>query len=391
MSPAAYAITAHAMASALGRTTDEVVAELRAGRSGLSPWGSAQGLPFETWFGHVPGDLDALPASLAAFESRQARLTLHVLRQIEAPVRAAVARWGADRVAVLLGTTTGGVSETEARHAAFVAHGHFPDGYQMARQHVQHAAADMAAAWLGVKGPVMAQATACSSSTKVFGTARRLLDAGVVDAVVAGGVDTHCQMTLLGFHGMEVTTHERCRPFAEGRTGINLGEGGAWVLVERQGEALAWLRGVGESSDAFHMTQPDPDGAGVLAAMSQAIAASGCEAGDVDLVHPHATGTAYNDLSEAKAIAACLPHRPLVIATKGYTGHTLGAAGALGVSTSLVCLSQGWAPASLTTWPLEPGIDLHLEPQTVHRAFQRALVVSAAFAGHNAAVLLEAA
>jgi 3-oxoacyl-[acyl-carrier-protein] synthase-1 len=385
-----YAITAYAAACALGATTAEVVTGLRAGRSGLVRLGRDDGLPFETWFGALPSEPVEPAPPLGPWDARQARVALHVVAEVEDAVRRAVARWGSHRVGLVLGTTTGGVSETEDVFAAYVRDGRFPPGFDFVRRHAQHAAGEVVAARLGLAGPRVASVSACSSSTKAFGTARRWLDAGVVDAVLVAGVDTRCRMTLLGFHALEVLSSERCTPFGAGRRGINLGEGAGFVLVERDGDARGWLRAVGETSDAFHLTQPRPDGAGVHDAMAAALAASGLRPEQVDLVNPHATGTPYNDAAEARALAALLPHRPPVVATKGYTGHTLGACGAIEAVMCLVSLEQGWAPAALTG-PLDPDCDVAVPTAPIEGRFRVALNVSAAFAGHNAAVVLEGA
>ncbi|MCB9665116.1 MAG: beta-ketoacyl-[acyl-carrier-protein] synthase II [Alphaproteobacteria bacterium] len=387
-----YPVTAWTVACALGADTAAVRETLRAGRSGLQPVGEARGLPFDTWFGALPvEDLPALPAALAERDTLQARMAAHLTSGILAAARGAVARWGADRVGVILGTTTGGIADTEARYPDWTPEAGFPDGYDLARQHAMQATSEVVGALVGATGPRWAQSSACSSSTKVFGSARRLLDLGVVDAVLVGGIDTWCRFTQLGFRSLEVLSSRRCAPFAADRDGINLGEGGALVLLERQGEARAWLHGVGETSDAHHMTQPHPEGAGLGAAIRRAVLASGISARDVDLVQAHATGTPLNDRAESLAIARELPHGPLVVGTKGYTGHTLGACGAVEAALCLLALEEGWCPGTLTRAPLDPELAVRVSPDPVTQRFRYALNLSAAFAGHNGAVLLEAA
>lgn len=382
-----YPITAWSMCSALGHTTAESIASLRTGESALQPAGEALGLPFPTWVGTIPGRLPPVPEALLPWDCRQIRAALHSLAQLDGAAEAAVQRWGADRVAVIIGSTTGGMADTEVDYpVARLETG--DDPYRLRTRHLLHLTADVLAAQIGAAGPVLVQSSACSSSTKVFGTARRLLDLGVIDAAVVGGVDTQCRFTLLGFQSLKILSETRCRPFSLERDGINLGEAGALVVLERHGTPRAWLGGVGETSDAYHMTHPRPGGTGLQAAIHQALAMTGLNPAAVDLVNAHATGTQHNDLAEAAALAATLPHRPPVVASKGYTGHTLGACGALEAVLCLVALEEGWAPPSITEGETEPGIEVTRE--RVERPFKVALSLGAAFAGHNSAVVLEA-
>lgn len=389
MSARPYPITALSTASALGRTDAEAMQQLHAGVSGLRPRGHDLGLPFTTWFGEVPGELDALPDRLAAYDNRQARLLQHLAEPLRDALDRALSRWGPSRVGLALGTTTGGIGATEQRFPAWPDAAPPPGWFT--EQHNLHVTADLAAQLTGAAGLVLVQSSACSSSSKVFGTARRLLDLGVLDAVLVGGVDSRCRFTLLGFHGLGILSEHRCRPFSAERAGINLGEGGGLLLIEREGPPLAWLRGVGETSDAHHATQPHPEGLGLSRAIEAALTQAGTRADEVDLVNAHATGTELNDAAEALALSRCLPHRPLVVATKGYTGHTLGACGAVEVAMCVRALSEGWAPGTLSEGERAPeAAGLRLSSERVEQPFRYALNVSAAFAGHNAAVLLEA-
>lgn len=379
------------MANALGRDTASVSAALATGRTGLRPSRTDDGLPFETWLGFTPGDLAPLPESLAAHDTRQARLSAHVLHEMREAVDEAIARWGAERVGIAIGTTTGGIGDTEDRYEHYAAEGRFADGYDLERQHNHHATADVLAALTGARGPALVQSSACSSSAKVLATAQRLIGLGVVDAMIVGGIDTLCRFTLLGFHGLGILSDARCLPLSAERKGINLGEAAALMLVEREGTPVCWLRGVGESSDAHHLTQPSPDGEGLARAIEAALSQADLPAAAVDLVNAHATGTPLNDAAESQALARVLPHGPTVVATKGYTGHTLGAAGATEAVLCALALRDGWTPGSLTTAPLlQEGESLSIALDAVQRPFKVALSTSAAFAGHNAAVLLEA-
>lgn len=385
-----YPITAMSAACGLGRTTDAVLDGLFAGRPGLVPFGADDGLPFDTFSARIPGTFDPLEGELAAHDTHQHRIALHLLAEVDDAVRAAVDRWGPDRVGVVVGTTTGGIADTEQRYPHWAQTGAFDGGYGLATHHVFHHTAAVLAHAVGARGPRWAQSSACSSSTKIFGSARRLLDLGVCDAVLVGGVDTWCRFTQLGFRSLGVLSSDRATPFAEGRTGINLGEGGGLLLIERDGDALGLLAGVGETSDAHHMTQPHPEGAGLAAAITRALASSGLAPDAVDLVSAHGTGTAYNDASEAAALATVLPHRPRVLANKGQTGHTLGACGALEAVFCLASMQRGVVPPSVTQTPLDPGLDVAVSTEAQPGPVRVALDLSAAFAGHNGCVVLEA-
>lgn len=396
MAVGAVAITGSALACALGADTGAVRASLRAGRSGLVPWGASQGLPFDTWFGPIPGSPErALPAALADHDTRQARVAAYVFEGIAAAVDDATRRFGADRVGVIVGTTTGGMGDTEQRVADLVDRGAFSGGFDLRRQHNAHATADVLAALAGVRGPTFVQSSACSSSAKVLGSARRLIALGVIDAAIVGGIDTACRYTLLGFHGLGILSASPCRPLSADRDGINLGEGAALMVVTRDHPgvaAQAWVTGVGETSDAFHATQPRPDGAGLAASIREALDQAGVAADTIDLVNAHATGTPLNDAAECTALGETLPHRPPIVGTKGWTGHTLGAAGAVEAALCVMALVDGWHPGTRTDGPtLSEGAGLTLPRDPVVGPLRRILSTSAAFAGHNAAVILERA
>ncbi len=384
-------ITAVALANGLGRDTAAVWASLKQGRTGLAPLDPSLGLPFRSWFAAVPGPLPPLPREVACHDTRQARLAAHVLDLIRPRVDAAIARWGPARVGVLIGTTTGGIGDTETRYPDFAAQGRFTSGYDLARQHNLHATADVLARLLGTTGPTFVQSSACSSSAKVLASAQRLIASDTVDAMLVGGIDSRCRFTLLGFHGLGILSEQPCRPLSAARDGISLGEAAALLLVEREGTPLSWLRAVGETSDAHHLTQPHPEGAGLRTAIELALGQGGVDAHDVGLVNAHATGTRLNDAAECTALTAVFGRGPVVVGTKGYTGHTLGAAGATEAALACLALQHGWTPGTRTEAPLlaeGEGLDLAVEHRPLDTRF--ALSTSAAFAGHNAAVLLEA-
>lgn len=387
---AAFPVTAYSVGNALGARTADVLAALREGRSGLAP--CRLDLPFETACGAFPDVLGPLPAALARHDTRLARIALAVLDgPFAAAVERAARRVGRDRVAVVLGTSTGGILESERAHAAWARTGSLPPAYDFARQHAFHALVEVIRARADLRGPGWVVSTACSSSAKVLGAARRLLASGAADAVLAGGADTLCDTTLRGFRSLEALSSRPCRPFAADRDGTSIGEGAAFLLVEREGEGPARLLGVGESSDAHHMSHPHPEGAGARLAMEEALRQAGLAPGAVDHVNAHGTGTRANDGVEARAIADLFGRGVPVASTKGYTGHLLGAAGATEAAFAILAIEHGFAPASAGAEPLDPeiGIDVCLAPRPGR--YRTVLSNSFGFGGSNASVLLGAA
>lgn len=379
-------VTAYAVGNALGASAADVARSLAAGSSGLRP--CRLPLPFETVAGHYPDVLEALPPSFAAYDSRIVRMAFAILDGLGGAVERAIRRWGSARVAIVLGTSTGGILETEAALDAHAAGGALPPGWSLERVHAFHALLEAVRLRTGARGPAYAVSTACSSSGKVLGSARRLLAAGAADAVLAGGVDTLCQTTLRGFRSLEALSSRACRPFSAERDGISLGEGGAFLLVEREGDGPARVLGVGETSDAHHMSHPHPEGRGARAAMAEALRQAGLPGAAVDHVNAHGTGTPANDVIEARAIADVVGTHAPVASTKGYTGHLLGAAGATEAVFAILAIEQGLVPASLGAEPLDPAVavDVCLAPR--RRTCRVVLSNSFAFGGSNVAVLL---
>ncbi len=381
-------ITAYALCNALGVATADVLRALEAGKSGLKT--CSLDLPFAATTGELVGPLDSLPAAFAAFDNRQTRIAWRVLGELVTPIARARQRWGAERVAIVIGTSTSGIESTERAFGEFKRVGQLPAGYDWDRQHAPHAVLDVIRARTGLAGPAFVISTACSSSGKVFGTARRLLRANLCDAVLVGGVDSLCQTTLRGFHSLEVLSPRACRPFAQDRAGLNIGEGGALLLLEREGEALARLLGVGETSDGHHMTAPRPDGAGARAAMEQALAQAQLAPAQIDHINAHGTATLLNDAAEASAIRALFGGDVPVASTKGYTGHLLGAAGATEAIFAVAALERGWIPASIGCDPVDPALKIRVNPQRLARRCRHVLSNSFAFGGSNVSVLFGA-
>lgn len=275
--------------------------------------------------GAVQESLAPLPSALAAYDSRNNRLMQAALAEIAAAVEDARSRYGRDRIAVILGTSTSGIADGEEALMHYRREGRWPERFDYRMQETG-SLAEFAARSLGLTGPAYTIATACSSSAKVFASARRLIRAGLVDAAVVGGADTLCRMTLNGFASLEALSKGRCNPFSANRDGITIGEGAAAFLLDREPGPVRLL-GVGETSDAHHATAPDPEGRGAAQAMRDALADAELAPETIAYVNLHGTATPLNDAMEAKAIADLFGSRVPCSSTKALTGHMLGAAG----------------------------------------------------------------
>jgi len=384
-----HPVTAFSAVNGLGGDTSAVLASLHAGRAGLSA--APAGTPFATVCGTVRSDLPALPPELAAFDGRVHRIVNHALAGLAGAVADAVSRWGAARVGLAIGSSTCAMAETEVAFARHVAEGALPPGFDVQRHASPEALLHVLRARSGIAGPGVVVATACSSSAKVFATARRWLGTGVVDAVLVGGADSLCQTTLRGFRALSLVAPDAARPFSAERWGINVGEGAALALLERSGRGPRLL-GVGESADAHHMSSPDPSGHGARLAMERALADAGVAADEVDHVNAHGTGTRLNDAMEAEALRAVLGAgtRALTVSTKGYTGHMLGAAGATEAVFVLDALATGRVPASLGAEPVDPALPLEVCTAPVRGELRVALSNSFAFGGSNVSLVFGA-
>lgn len=377
-------VTAYTLTSALGAGLDAMAAALSAGRGGLSaePW---EGSDVATSLGRVP-----LPEGLdvdAEWLCRNNRLAALGLAQdgFRAHVAAAIERYGAHRVAVAVGTSTSSIERTEAGYRSLDADGRFPPAFHQPRTHNPHSPGDFVASTLGAAGPALTVSAACASSAKVFATAARWLQLDLADAVVVGGVDSLCLSVIYGFHALQLVSPTPCRPFDRGRDGISLGEAAGFALLERDGSTALEMLGYGESCDAHHMSSAHPEGLGARLAMERAVARSGLTFADVDYVNLHGTGTRANDDTEGRVCATLLGPDTVASATKGWTGHTLGAAGIVESVLCLHALASGQMPGTLNT--ADPEADFNLALETVTGAPRVALSNSFGFGGNNCAVV----
>jgi len=364
------AITAFTATTAVGRGVASLAAARDERRSGLVPndyTEAATGVALSTWIGRVAGLEDVrLPDEWQALDCRNHRLAWLALQQdgfVDA-VRAAIARHGASRVAVLVGTSTSTIEASEAAYRHFAQTGQAPSAFDDPALHHLHATTAFVRDLLGAHGHCATVSTACSSSAKVFAQAARLIATGVVDATVVGGVDSLAAGPLFGFHALGLVSSQPCRPFDARRDGISLGEGAGFALVERSGAATdPLLVGYGESSDAHHMSSPHPDGLGARLAIEAALARAGVGHAAVDYINLHGTATPKNDAVEAAVVAALFPPTLRASSTKGTTGHTLGAAGIVEAVVTLIALRDGIAPGMRVGVSTDPLPDDACGPQ----------------------------
>ncbi|MCP4331974.1 MAG: beta-ketoacyl-[acyl-carrier-protein] synthase family protein [Gammaproteobacteria bacterium] len=342
--------------------------------------------------GMCRGDLPEIPLRHAKWQSRNNQFALAALRQIDFEVAAAIKRYGADRVAVIIGSSTAGIAESEMAVRNWVVQGEAPSDYDYTVQEMG-ACAQFIAELLKVGGPIYGISTACSSGAKALASARRLLSAGLCDAVIAGGVDTLCHLTVRGFSSLEAVSDRQCNPFSRNRNGINIGEGAALFLATTEPRGVR-LCGVGEGSDAYHISAPKPSGAGAIRCMQGALEDAGLIASDVDYVNLHGTATPLNDEMESRAMAQVFGLDTPCSSTKPFTGHTLGAAGAVeaGICWLTLTADDNWLPPHVWDGESDPGlpaINLVSSQNGSRSVPQRVLSNSFAFGGSNISLLLE--
>jgi 3-oxoacyl-[acyl-carrier-protein] synthase I len=381
------AVTAFTATCAAGRGVDAFAHALLTRKSGLveNDFGAT---PLPCWIGRVAGieDPEAL-VQLGHWDSRNNRLAWLGLNQdgFRERARVAIERYGATRVALVLGTSTSSIGETESAYCELDATGHMSAAQRQRKVHQTHSLGAFVQTVLGVDGPCLTIATACSSSAKVFASAERLLRAGLADAAIVGGVDSLCGSVIYGFNSLELVSPQPCRPFDVERRGLSLGEAAGFALLEHitVDKSAARLIGYGESSDAHHMSAPHPQGLGAQLALADALARAGLAPNDVDYINLHGTASRQNDEIEATLIARTFPARTLASSTKGWSGHTLGAAGIVEAVVALLAIERGLVPGTLNAQTLDPACGPQIVVDNHERSVRVALSNSFGFGGNN--------
>lgn len=386
-------LTALACANSLGSGLAATRQALEDGRSSLRP-NDFEGGTIKTWIGRIDG-LETRPVTpaLAEWDCRNNRLAQLGLEQdgFEAAVAEARARLGAARIAVIVGTTTSGILETElAYRRRSAADGALPPDLRYRQAQNLFSVTEFVRRYLRLGGPAVAVSTACSSSAKVFASAARYLQAGLCEAAVVGGVDSLCLTTLHGFASLNLLSDGPCRPCDAARNGLSIGEAAGFALLEarrpRPGEIA--LLGYGESSDAHHMSSPHPRGDGAALAMQRALARGGLSPEAIDYVNLHGTGTPANDRAEDQAVCEVFGRETPCSSTKGWMGHTLGAAGITEAIVTALCLRHDFLPGTLHTQVLDPALHSRILLRGERRPLRRAMSNSFGFGGSNCSLIL---
>ena len=378
-------ITAFTATSALGRGLAVHAQALHARHGGLRT-NDFTSTPLPCAIGRV-SDVEGatLPDALSDYDCRNNRLAWLGIGAdgFLDSARAAIERYGPDRVALVLGTSTGSIGATEEAYLG-AEDGKFPLSLRNPLLHTPHSLGVFLEALLGTRGPCITVATACSSSAKIFAQAERLLRAGVADAAILGGVDTLCGSVLFGFNALELVSPVPCRPFDVMRRGISIGEAAGFALLEREGAPSApRLLGYGESSDAHHMSTPHPQGLGARLALGDALARAGLNTADIDYINLHGTATIKNDAVEAALVSDLFPATTRASSTKGHTGHTLGAAGILESVLTLLAMEESLVPGTLNSTTPDPLCGPQFAFDNEPRSIRVALSNSFGFGGNN--------
>jgi 3-oxoacyl-[acyl-carrier-protein] synthase-1 len=387
-------ILIHSATSCLGNGRSAHYGAVASRRSGLAPNDFTR-TPLATSIGRVDGlEREPLPGEWAEWECRNNRLAWRALRQdglLEALLDLR-ARLPAQRLGIAVGTSTASIAESERAYRELEADGTFPADVRRPGIHQPHSLAAFLQAATGWSGPCMTISTACTSSAKAYAAGARWLEQGLCDAVLVGGCDTLCDSTLHGFASLELTSRAPCRPFDIHRDGISIGEAAAFAILVRADAGdppgAFYLAGYGESADAHHMSAPHPEGAGARLAIEAALRRAGTAAADVDYVNLHGTASRLNDEVEARVVAAMFPDTACASSTKGWTGHTLGAAGALEAGFCLLALEHGLLPGTLNCVEPDPAAARQLLIDNRAADARVALSNSFGFGGTNASLVL---
>jgi 3-oxoacyl-[acyl-carrier-protein] synthase-1 len=386
------AVSKYTATSAAGTGLVELRKSLAERRSGLRK-NDFDGCDLETWIGRVDDvEHSAIPERLNELQSRNNQLAWMGLQQdgLLDAVNALSDKIGAHRIGVVMGTSTSSIGRTEAAYTCLDDDGRMREDLRQPQIHHLHSPGIFVAAVTSLTGPSMTISTACSSSAKVFATASRWIGHGIVDAVLVGGVDSLCLSILYGFNSLELISSEPCKPFDRDRNGINLGEAAGYALVCREdlcGDDDLALLGYGESSDAHHMSHPHPEGKGASFAMTRALQRAGVAPESIDYVNLHGTASKANDRVETYALADQFTNSTLVSSTKGWTGHSLGAAGILEAVIAMDTLRTGLIPGTLNRETDDPDFRFPVMTGNVEKPVRYVMSNSFGFGGNNASLV----
>jgi 3-oxoacyl-[acyl-carrier-protein] synthase I len=386
--------THYTLTNALGSGNQATWSAIEQGRSALAPC-QFETAEFPTYIGQIPDALLVpVRADLNNFDCRNNRLAQLSLVQdgFEQAVHAAIEKYGAHRIGVFLGTSTSGIFSTELAYRQRPTHdGRLPPDFNYAGTQNNYSLAGFVSSYFALSGPALVVSSACSSSAKVFGNAQRMIDAGFCDAAIVGGVDSLCLTTLYGFKALGLVSEQPCRPYDGDRNGISISEAAGFALLEKNPQSAKFrVSGVGESSDAYHMSSPHPEGRGAAAAMSGALRQGGLQAAAIGYINLHGTATKTNDAAEGAAVASIFGQETPVSSTKGLHGHSLGAAGITEIAIAAMALERNLIPGSLNTKQLDSTILVNYQLENCSAKMKAVMSNSFGFGGSNCSVLIEA-
>lgn len=393
------AISSYTLTTSLGRGLEKNWHALKNESTGLKPCDFSGATDLNTWIGEVEGIPNhKFSGELEKFSCRNNQLANLALKQddFEESVKSLIGRYGSQRVGLFIGTSTSGIQQTELAYSELAASGgvesgELPDWYDYQGSHNMFSPSDFICRLFGINGPALTISTACSSSAKVFATAQRAISSGLIDAALVGGVDTLCLTTLFGFNSLQVVADDICRPSDVNRKGISIGEAAGFAILEKTSSVDTsefMLCGYGESADAHHMSTPHPDGLGAELSMRAALARADINASQVGYVNLHGTGTPANDKSEGIAVEKVFGGNTPCSSTKGWTGHTLGAAGIVEAIFSIFVLKNQWSLKSLNTKDLDPEIPANINMASSSENIEYVLSNSFGFGGSNCSLVI---
>lgn len=380
--------------SAAGINLTALRASLKHHKSGLIK-NNLPNSELDTWIGKVE-QISAVD-DLKQWQSRNNALAALGLEQgsLRQTLATLITKFGSARIGIVMGSSTSSIDRTETAYTDLDEDGGLKPGFQQPMVHNPHAPSLFVAHYTGVEGPSLTINTACSSSAKVFATGARWLEYGIVDAVLVGGVDTLCLSVLHGFNSLQLLSPNPCKPFDQNRDGINLGEACGFAILQRAGEnsnsSGIRLTGYGESSDAHHMSHPHPDGLGARLSMTQALERAGLPASAIDYINLHGTASRANDLIEGKLVSDLFPKTTLCSSTKGWMGHTLGAAGITEAIITMDTLKTGVIPGSKNLETLDEALDFSISASDQAKVCQHVMTNSFGFGGNNCTLLFSRA
>ena len=383
-------INCYASISALGNTKDTIINSLGSEKKEyLTARADMINVGKTAYYGCVENCKLPDISDYKEHNTRNNRFLAYLCEELKEQIKYFTDKYAPDRIGVVMGTSTSGLSESEEEIKRFKESNVRSDNYFYSFQEFGDPAMFLSE-YLKISGPCYTISTACSSSSRALVSARRLIESGLCDVVIAGGADTLCTVPINGFNSMGLISSNPCTPFCEGRDGISIGEAGGLMVLSKEKSNLT-LRGIGESSDAYHVSSPDPTGAGAVSAMKMALENAKLTPTDIGYINLHGTATKLNDAMEAKAVASVFGDKVPCSSTKYMTGHTLGAAGILESCILCYILENNLAlPIQSTSIRnLDKGLDnCGLITQRVKANKPYMMSNSFAFGGNNASVII---